>query len=243
MHLLIWSLVLFYLAGCKTSSSSQSLSKYKASTQCEVAIVGGGVAGLHTAFRLGASLGDKVCLFEKESRLGGRIYDTTFKDEDINGPYIAVGGRRVMESQHVLMDLAKELRIELQRPIPPKELIYARGIFSFQKDDFLKAYPKLEVDRSKGGFEGQLYNKLLKGPERAKVDSYPNLRSYIEKVVGIEGYQFLLETFRFRADLEYDLNAKAYLEYLDAENEEGGVICPTGSCEALYPVGGMSAYV
>ena len=34
---------------------------------CEVAIVGGGVGGLHTAFRLAPSLADGVCLFEKEA--------------------------------------------------------------------------------------------------------------------------------------------------------------------------------
>jgi monoamine oxidase len=243
MRLIFLSFLFIFATACKTTSTSRTLNRGGPETTCEVAIVGGGVAGLHTAFRLGPQLGDKVCVFEKESRLGGRIYDTTFRPEDTQGPYIAVGGRRVMESQHVLVDLAKELGLELQRPVAPKELVYTRGKFAFDKDEFLSVYPKLDVDRTKGGYEGQLYNKLLKGPERAKVDEYPNLKTYIQKVIGIEGYNFLLETFRFRADLEYDLSAKAYLEYLDAENEEGGVICPSGSCEALYPVGGMSAYV
>jgi phytoene dehydrogenase-like protein len=42
--------------------------------------VGGGVGGLHTAFRLGPQL-NKVCLFEKEDRLGGRVYDVS-RDPD-----------------------------------------------------------------------------------------------------------------------------------------------------------------
>ena len=37
--------------------------------ECEVAIVGGGAGGLHTAFRLAPDLGDGVCLFEKEAEL------------------------------------------------------------------------------------------------------------------------------------------------------------------------------
>src|SRR5690349_20701862 len=44
---------------------------------CEVAIIGGGPGGLHTAFRIGLTLGDHVCLFEKEAELGGRIPDVS----------------------------------------------------------------------------------------------------------------------------------------------------------------------
>lgn len=244
MRCLAYFVLFIHLTACKTAANrgSQELAHGPKATNCDVAIVGGGVAGLHTAYRLAPKLGDKVCLFEKEDRLGGRIYDTTLRPTDSNGPYIAIGGRRVMESQPVLINLAKELGLELQKPKPPKELVYARGMFAFNRDDFIKVYPGLNVDRSKGGYEGQIYDKLLSSPERARVDAYPNLRSYIEKVAGTEAYNFLLETFRFRADLEYELSAKAYLEYLDAENNEG-VICPTGACDALYPVGGMSAYV
>ena len=52
-----------------------------ATLACDVAIVGGGPGGLHTAFRLtkppgagptGVSGPDKVCLFEKNGYLGGR---------------------------------------------------------------------------------------------------------------------------------------------------------------------------
>ena len=46
---------------------------------CEVAIVGGGLAGLYTAeslLRHGKET--KVCVFEREARLGGRLYDHIF---------------------------------------------------------------------------------------------------------------------------------------------------------------------
>src|SRR4029079_19438392 len=42
---------------------------------CDIVVVGGGAGGLHTAFRLGETMGPKVCLFEKENQLGGRIKD------------------------------------------------------------------------------------------------------------------------------------------------------------------------
>ena len=42
---------------------------------CEITIVGGGASGVHTAMRLGKKHGKNVCLFEKESKLGGRLND------------------------------------------------------------------------------------------------------------------------------------------------------------------------
>lgn len=80
---------------------------------CEISIVGGGPAGLYMAYRLGPIYKDRVCLFEKENRLGGRIYDVSKDPLALNGPYIAVGGRRVMETQVVLFNLAEELGINL----------------------------------------------------------------------------------------------------------------------------------
>lgn len=53
---------------------------------CEVAIVGGGVGGLHTAFRLAPELGEGVCLFEKEAVLGGRIHDVAMDESDPDPP-------------------------------------------------------------------------------------------------------------------------------------------------------------
>ena len=47
--------------------------------KCDVAIVGGGIAGLYTAetlLRKGKET--NVCIFERETRLGGRLYDHVF---------------------------------------------------------------------------------------------------------------------------------------------------------------------
>ena len=48
---------------------------------CDVAIVGGGIGGLYTAeslLRHGKET--TVCVFERDARLGGRIYDYVFPE-------------------------------------------------------------------------------------------------------------------------------------------------------------------
>lgn len=46
---------------------------------CDVAIVGGGLAGLYTAESLLRHKKEtKVCVFERDVRLGGRIFDYVF---------------------------------------------------------------------------------------------------------------------------------------------------------------------
>ena len=208
---------------------------------CEIAVVGGGVAGLHTALRLAARFGPRVCLFERDSALGGRVSDIPASEEQAAGAFVQLGARRIMEGQSVLVQLAEELGIALQKPEMLEELGFTRGMYATNNDEFIRVFPGLDVDRSRGEYEIQLYEKLLRGPERPHVDRYPNLRAYAEKVIGAEGCAFLHGTYRFRADHEYDLNAKASLDYLDEEND-AGAICPSGHCQSLYPVGGMSAY-
>ncbi|UYG51713.1 NAD(P)-binding protein [Comamonas endophytica] len=228
-------------APAELSQPQPALAADDTTAHCAIAIIGGGVAGLHTALRLAERFGPRLCLFEQDACLGGRVSDIPASDEQAAGPFVQLGARRIMEGQSVLTQLAEELGIPLQKPEMLEELGFTRGMYATNNDEFIRVFPGLDVDRSRGGYEIQLYEKLLRGPERRHVDDYPNLRAYAEKVIGAEGCAFLHGTYRFRADHEYDLSAKAYLDYLDEEND-AGAICPSGHCQSLYPVGGMSAY-
>ena len=49
------------------------------SMSCDVVVVGGGISGMYMAETLmRMKKEDNVCLFEKDSRFGGRVYDVRF---------------------------------------------------------------------------------------------------------------------------------------------------------------------
>lgn len=194
--------------------------------KCEVAIIGGGPGGLYSAFRLGPKLHNKTCLFEKENRLGGRLYDVPSYP---GGPVHGVGGLRVMEGQDLVFALAKELGITLEPGPYVDDMISARGAFAFDTEILRKeVYPLVSES------ESALYDKLQFGPERANVSRYPDYRSYVRAVAGKEEYFFLRDISRFRGDYTYSLDAGGYMDWLDEEMN----VCCTG----YFPVGGMSEF-
>lgn len=236
MHLVIRCAFLFCSAFLISASSFAKTTFVKTAIECEVAIVGGGAGGLHTAFRLGKIYGAKICLFEKEQELGGRIHDVALNENNADAPKVGVGARRIMEGQAVVFNLAAELGLQLETPPLGADLIVAKGKHSFDKNAFAPLYPGMPLsDDAKTDQETFLYDRLRKGPERAHLDAYPDFRHYVKALVGNAGLDYLHDMTRFRADFEYPLDARSYLDYLDEEWD----VC----CIASYPIGGMSAFI
>jgi len=72
---------MFMFVCCFKESSLPSMS-------CDVVIVGGGISGLYVAETLvRMKKEDSVCLFERDSRFGGRNYDYRFSQ----APNISIG--------------------------------------------------------------------------------------------------------------------------------------------------------
>ena len=235
----VW-ILFFALSGVSDFSRAEDLAKKDAekllpTLECEISIVGGGPAGLYMAYQLGPLYKNKICVFEKESRLGGRLYDISKDPQQPQGLLIAVGGRRVMEGQNVLFTLAQDLGIELEKPNLEKELIFARGMYSTNPDDFVALYPGIEFDQAKGDAPTQLLRRLIDSEQRKQIDHFPSFKSYATSVLGENGYEYLRDMSRFRGDFEYALSAKGYLDFIEEDID----VC----CEASYPVGGMSAYI
>jgi glycine/D-amino acid oxidase-like deaminating enzyme len=224
------------------SSSDASSSDASASSgsgldpiECEVVIVGGGAAGLHTAYRLSELLGEDVCLFEKEETLGGRIHDVLMDAADPEGPRFGVGARRIMppDVQPVLHALADDLGLELETPDLGADLVNARGIWGLSKEALVPAYG-ITADAS-GDTETAFYEEILFGDARENAADYADFRTYVSDTFGPEGLAFLHDASRFRADFEAPLDAEGYMDYLTEEWDVYGT--------PSYPVGGMSAFI
>ena len=208
--------------------------------RCHIAIVGGGIAGTYLAMRLSKKYGSKVCLLDKDKHTGGRLYGIPVNPKDSQSPEIGLGGRRVLASQEVMMNLAKELSIVMQKPKPAEEFCFARGKYQFttkneEKDVFAKLYGGLPINQSLPDYDYQLMKRLLNGPERKNIEKHPDLKCYIESVVGEAGYQFIIDMTRFKSDYTYPLAAHHYVDWLETEYSYGN--------DPRYPVGGMSQFV
>ena len=215
--------LLIVAAGCASAAAAESLQ----SIHCDVAIIGGGAGGLHTAYRLAPTLGSAVCVFEKEARLGGRILDVSATP---GGPVFGAGALRIMEGQTTVFDLADELGIEYEAGPWRDDLISARGYFGFSSAELnVAAYPLVDDATTLDA----LFDEILLGPLRARSGEFADLRSYVRAALGGQGYQFMADMSRLKARFEYPTQAEGFLQFLEAD----------ACCTPFYPVGGMSQFI
>ena len=77
-----------------------------------VAIVGGGMGGVHAAYRL-KQRGLLASIFEASTRLGGRMYTDRVTFAAPSGQHCELGGELIDSSHATIRDLASELGVEL----------------------------------------------------------------------------------------------------------------------------------
>src|SRR5262249_52843350 len=94
------------LAACTSMDGGESMPRPTGVS--EIAIVGGGVAGLTLAYRL-AKAGKRATIYEASGRLGGRMF--TKRDFNSQGMFCELGGELVDTNHEPLIKLCKELGI------------------------------------------------------------------------------------------------------------------------------------
>ena len=150
----------------------------------DIAIVGGGVAGLTAAYRLSRA-GQRVTLYEASERLGGRMF--TRRDFNEDGQFCELGGELVDSNHTALRSLADELGVDLQRVAPEdgEEFYFIDGRVRTQRD-------MMDPNTGQGAFSrlaariGEDQRALLDADENwtahaRELDGTP-LRTYLTRV-------------------------------------------------------------
>lgn len=204
--------------------------------------MGAGVGGSYSAYRLGPTHQNKICVFERNSYVGGRAYDIDY-DGNVPAAYsttptVAMGALRFYEVQAVIKKLADELQIPYVAYDYQTSLIKSRGqrytsVNTMCSTSFLNLTCTDDTDGLNAA--DQLWFKLIE--EYRKNPSYlyrfGDLNAFCRYLFGDEATEFLRESFRFRSDFQ-NVNAYSYMEFIDQDWNLAGTI--------YYPSQGMSQF-
>jgi monoamine oxidase len=124
------------------NASSFACEHTEDSEKKKILVVGGGLAGLTTAYRL-KQQGFEVTLLEgRQDRLGGRAYTHTFND----GSYVELGGEFIDHDHKAIQSLAKELDVELYDDHIAQDIRALFGDQELSPKDILEKLKKASQD-------------------------------------------------------------------------------------------------
>lgn len=227
--------------------------------ECDVVIIGGGPAGVHTAFRLAQNPPNgisrkKICLFEKNDYLGGRMID---KPVGKNNAITGTAAYR-MYNNHSTYALCNELGVPLETQEsfdklkvlnkPNNNASYSGNWFAYSAGAFLPAFNNIPYPS-----DDDVFFKMMCGPQVPKT-AVPGggLRPNYAGVAGIKNMNpleylkfsvgndqnavnYATQLYRFRSDFQVNYDAIDYMEYLVEDWASDG--------NYYYPVPGYSAMI
>lgn len=165
----------------------------------DVIIVGGGIAGLHTAYKL-QKYTKNICILEKDGRLGGRIYTVTKQ-----GVSMEAGAGRFNQHHKQLLGLLDDLGISDQKVEIPSDV-------SFRPSN-PKSYPKKYIDKDPFHILDSVFQKG-KRTSKTKLQT----QTFIEFAKSIlrerEDIQFILDSFGYYEQLIH-MNAYDAIKLFD----------------------------
>ncbi|XP_067016631.1 L-amino-acid oxidase-like [Acropora muricata] len=194
-------------AASNDGKTAKILSTKRPDVECGVVIVGGGVGGLLLAYMLlEKKIERNVCIFEKENRLGGKIYDHFFSE----APDISVGLGQLLvlgnnvDERRVLEDLLNYYSLlAWERSLTRVE---ARGVFA---DDFDKlqqnAFPTLN--------RSDTVKEMADSVTKANSSLYSTAGDFLSDYLSPEGRELLGDAYCLNYRL-YDVNPESYKKYL-----------------------------
>ncbi len=220
------------IGACLTPTElfSQSKNDFKLSGKTkspkEVIIIGGGVAGLPTAYEL-KKMGHSPIILEGQSRIGGRVYtNRNFSD----GLYTEFGATRVPLEHKLTQHYIKELELELEPFFPSKGAYVKLWNGKEYHEDNSTLLRKLGLDsnvnKTKQKIKARIYNKLKKDiesigdiyninwPSKSDVWKYDQLSAY--ELLKLHGFSDnAISYYNWTKDLSFfkERSALDYLRY------------------------------
>ena len=187
-----------------------------------MAILGAGVGGSHSAYRLAATYKSNLCIFESENHVGGRTYDIDY-DGNVPAAYsetsvAPIGAVRFSDGQAIVKQLANELSIRYYAYAYQTALIKSRGKFyTSYRDMCAKSYTDLLCEEDSAGNNAymQLWMRLLDAYHYngSLLNQLADFNAFCRYVLGDEAASYLKDSFRFRGDF-IDTDAYTYMEYM-----------------------------
>ncbi len=186
----------------------------------KVAVIGGGISGLATAFYLKMK-GVDVELFEKEKRLGGKMRTVREK-----GYIVETGPNGFLDGKPYTLNLVKELGIERElyksSDKSRKRFIYSRGrLVRLPEDPVSFLLSPLLSPKGKVRLLGELFVK----PKKDESDE--TLASFVKRRLGEEALDKLLDPMVagiFAGDPERMSLRAAFPAIYELEKRYGGLI-------------------
>jgi monoamine oxidase len=193
----------------------------------DVAVVGGGVAGAYSAWRLQQEKGGKsrVALFEYSDRIGGRLYTVTLPGL----PHVKaeVGGMRFIPDQHIMVaDLVKHLGLPTKNfPMGAPKPVFANCNLFYLRGRHLRLHELADPakvpynlawsERGLGptNLQVQVMNNIYPGMSDLSLCDLMKLRVFgqplwqygfwdlMYRVLSNEGYQFMRDAGGYDANV------------------------------------------
>lgn len=184
----------------------------------DVLVVGGGVSGCYSAWRLAAANpGSRIEVHERSERIGGRLWSV--KPQGMQQQVAELGGMRIASNQTPLLSLVKELGLTTD-PYPatkPNDIYYLRGIRSRASELVASSKYGYRVRKDlEGKTMNELFDMVVKQATgkldwtRDEMQSMVNkvrfdgellhnlpYRLVFNKVLGYEGTRMLLESMGY----------------------------------------------
>jgi monoamine oxidase len=211
----------------------------------DVAIVGGGTAGLTAAYRL-QNAGRAVTLYEASDRLGGRMF--TRRDFNEDRQFCELGGELVDTNHAALRALAEELGVGIQRVAPEggQEFYHIANRLHTQSDmigaagqgAFARLAPRIAEDQAK------LLDADENWTEHARTLDQQSLADYLRRISNLApawAMEVLDIAYRGEFGLETrDQSALNLVDFISTETAHGFHVFGD-SDEAFRIAGGSSS--